>query len=60
MMDDKVVFRDTNVLLSATDPLRTLHRAALVVLNDWPNQAIPLDASSQVFREYLVVATRPW
>jgi hypothetical protein len=30
-----------------------------VVLNDWPNQAIPLAASTQVFREYLVVATRP-
>jgi predicted nucleic acid-binding protein len=30
-----------------------------VVLNEWPNQAIPLAASAQVFREYLVVATRP-
>ncbi len=59
MMDDKVVFLDTNVLLSATAPHRPLHQAALVVLNEWPNQAIPLAASAQVFREYLVVATRP-
>lgn len=59
MMDDKVVFLNTNVLLSATAPHRSLHQAALVVLNEWPNQAIPLAASAQVFREYLVVATRP-
>jgi len=59
MMDDKAVLVDTNVLLSATAPLRRLHRAALVVLNDWPNQGIDLTASGQVFREYLVVATRP-
>jgi predicted nucleic acid-binding protein len=59
MMDDKAVLLDTNVLLSATVPSRPLHQAALVVLNDWPNQATPLAASAQVFREYLVVATRP-
>lgn len=59
MMDDRAVLLDTNVLLSATAPRRPLHQAALVVLNDWPNQAIPLAASAQVFREYLVVATRP-
>lgn len=59
MMDDKAVLVDTNVLLSATAPLRRLHHAALVVLNDWPNQGIVLAASGQIFREYLVVATRP-
>lgn len=59
MMADKAVFLDTNVLLSATAPHRPLHRAAMVVLNDWPNRSIPLAASAQVFREYLVVATRP-
>lgn len=59
MMDDKAVVLDTNVLLSATAPLRPLHRAALVVLNEWPNQGIVLSVSSQVLREYLVVATRP-
>jgi predicted nucleic acid-binding protein len=59
MMDDRAVLVDTNVLLSATVPSRLLHHAALVVLNDWPNQGIRLAASAQVFREYLVVATRP-
>ena len=57
--DDKVVLLDTNVLLSATDPRRPLHRAALAVLNDWPNQGFVLAVSSQILREYLVVATRP-
>ena len=57
--DDKVVLLDTNVLLSATAPLRPLHRAALAVLNDWPNQGLILAVSSQTLREYLVVATRP-
>lgn len=59
MMDDKAVLVDTNVLLSATVPLRPLHHAALIVLNDWPNQGISLAVSTQVIREYLVVATRP-
>ena len=59
MMDDKVVLVDTNVLLSATAPLRSLHQAAFRVLNEWPNQGVILATSSQVLREYLVVATRP-
>jgi predicted nucleic acid-binding protein len=59
MMDDKAILVDTNVLLSATAPYRPLHRAALTVLNDWPNQGIVLAVSGQVLREYLVVATRP-
>jgi predicted nucleic acid-binding protein len=59
MMDDKAVLVDTNVLLSATAPLRPLHGAALTILNDWPNQGIVLAASSQILREYLAVATRP-
>jgi predicted nucleic acid-binding protein len=59
MTDDKAVLVDTNVLLSATAPLRPLHRAALAVLNDWPNRGILLTSSSQVLREYLAVATRP-
>jgi len=59
MTDDRAVLVDTNVLLSATAPLRPLHRAALAVLNGWPNEGIPLTASSQVLREYLAVATRP-
>jgi predicted nucleic acid-binding protein len=59
MMDDKAVLVDTNVLLSATSPPRSLHRAALAVLNDWPNQGMVLATSNQILREYLVVATRP-
>jgi predicted nucleic acid-binding protein len=59
MMDDRAVLVDTNVLLAATVPLRSLHRAALTVLNQWPNQGTVLAASVQVFREYLAVATRP-
>jgi predicted nucleic acid-binding protein len=58
-MDDKAVLVDTNVLLSATAAQRSLHQAGLTLLNTWPNQGIVLAASSQVFREYLVVATRP-
>lgn len=58
-MDDKAVLVDTNVLLAATAPLRPLYRAALMVLNDWPNKGILLAVSSQVLREYLAVATRP-
>src|SRR5262245_27618372 len=59
MTDDRAVLVDANVLLSATAPLRPLHRKALAVLNDWPNQGTVLAASSQVLREYLAVATRP-
>ena len=59
MTDDKAVLVDTNVLLSATAPLRPLHHAALAVLNDWPNQGTVLTTSIQVLREYLAVATRP-
>lgn len=58
-MADDAVLIDTNVLLSATTPARTLHRQALTVLANWPNQGIPLWVSAQAFREYLVVATRP-
>ena len=59
MMDDRAVLVDANVLLSATAPFRPLHRAALTVLNDWPNRRFPLAASVQILREYLVVASRP-
>jgi len=59
MTGDRAVLVDTNVLLSATAPLRPLHRPALEVLNDWPNEGAILATSTQVLREYLVVATRP-
>jgi predicted nucleic acid-binding protein len=54
-----VVVLDTNVLLEATVPGRSLHRQARIVLDDWPNQGVTLAASGQVLREYLVVCTRP-
>ena len=55
------VFLDTNVLLSASWPGRSHHKAALRVLDDWPNaeDAFTLCVSPQVIREYLAVATRP-
>lgn len=40
MTDDRTVLVDTNVLLSATVPGRSLHGAALTVLNEWPNQGL--------------------
>ncbi len=58
-MDDEAVLVDTNVLLTATTPARALHRKALEILNEWPVRGIALCVSGQVFREYLVVATRP-
>jgi predicted nucleic acid-binding protein len=58
MSGDRVVV-DTNVLLAATAPYRSLHRQALTVLNSWPNLGWRLCASGQILREYLVVATRP-
>ena len=53
------VFLDTNVLLTATDPRRAGHAAALRVFERWPTQGTALFVSGQVLREYLVVATRP-
>jgi predicted nucleic acid-binding protein len=53
------VFLDTNVLLAASDPGRSSHAAALDVFNSWPARGTILYASGQIFREYLVVATRP-
>jgi len=57
-MDDRAVLLDTNVLLEATAPARDLHRAAVRVLDEWPNRGIRLCVSGQILREYLVVATR--
>lgn len=58
-MADKSILVDTNVLLAATTPGRSLHSAALEVLNEWPNGGVSLLTSGQILREYLVVATRP-
>ena len=58
-MAGKTLLVDTNVLLEATAPARPLHGRARAVLDDWPNEGIRLFASGQIYREYLVVATRP-
>lgn len=59
MTDVEPCFVDTNVLLSATDRDRAAHREALEFLTGGLNGSERLYASGQVFREYLVVATRP-
>ena len=53
---DSPVFLDTNVLLGATDTTREHHHVSIALLRAG---GIPLCVSGQVFREYLVVATRP-
>ena len=57
-MAASAILLDTNVLVSATTPARSLHKPALRALNDWPNDGIGICTSGQVLREYLVVATR--
>ena len=56
---DRLIFLDTNILLTATTPSRKAHESALEVLGRWPEQGAKLCLSGQVKREYLVVATRP-
>ena len=53
------LFVDTNVLLTATDESRSLHREAMQLLAGSATQDLNLATSGQVLREYLVVATRP-
>ena len=53
------LFVDTNVLLTATDESRPLHREATRLLTGNVVQGLSLAVSGQVLREYLVVATRP-
>ena len=47
---------DTNVLLSATDPTRTDHEAALAVVTDDPRVLV---VTPQIIRECVAVSTRP-
>ena len=54
-----VVFVDTNVLLTATDASRAEHGDATRLLNEAGRHGLHLAVSGQIFREYLVVATRP-
>lgn len=53
------VLVDTNVLLEATDEGRQLHTKALGLFRNADGAGVDLFLSTQVLREYLVVATRP-
>lgn len=57
MAADRVLL-DTNVLVAATDADRPEHAAALELLNTGTERSIPLYATTQVMREYLVVVSR--
>ena len=57
--EDKRVFVDTNVLLAATDTDREHHPDAATFLSAAFDGTWRAFASAQIFREYLVVATRP-
>ncbi|MFP4069131.1 MAG: type II toxin-antitoxin system VapC family toxin [Verrucomicrobiota bacterium] len=59
MTDDKRCFVDTNVFLAATDRDRPDHTHAIDFLESGLRGEARLFANGQVFREYLVVATRP-
>jgi predicted nucleic acid-binding protein len=59
MTADKRCFVDTNILLAATDRDRSRHADALDFLESGLNGETRLFANGQVFREALVVATRP-
>ncbi len=59
LTDDDTLFVDTNVLLTATDELRPLHRQAAQLLAAPAGHYRHLAVNGQVLREYLVVATRP-
>ncbi|MCL1897922.1 MAG: PIN domain-containing protein [Micrococcales bacterium] len=58
-LDPSRVFLDTNVFLIATDSSRQQRRSALFALEQWPSLGTRTYTSTQVMREYLVVATRP-
>ena len=57
--DDKRNFVDTCVLLAATDTSRDQHAEAVRFLDDGLKGTQRLFVVPQIFREYLVVATRP-
>jgi predicted nucleic acid-binding protein len=57
--DDKRIFVDTNVLLAATDTSRDQHAEAIQFLDGALKGDQRLFVIAQIFREYLVVATRP-
>ncbi len=57
--EDNRVFIDTNVLLAATDTDRDHHVDATAFLQAAMKGTWRTFTSAQIFREYLVVATRP-
>lgn len=57
--DAERIFVDTNVLLAATDRSRNTHADAVRFLEEAAEGRHRLFVSGQIFREYLVVATRP-
>lgn len=59
MTDDNRRFLDTNILLTACDADREQHQACRALIESALAGQGMLFASGQVFREYLVVATRP-
>jgi len=59
MMDAERIFVDTNVLLACSDGSRGTHEDSLRFLQKAAGGDCRLFACGQVFREYLVVATRP-
>ena len=58
-MDDRRYFVDTNILLTASDADRSRHTVCRRLIESALTGVPRLFASGQVFREYLVVATRP-
>ncbi len=59
MTDDKRRFVDTNILITASDADRERHIDCRNLIESALAGQIGLFASGQIFREYLVVATRP-
>ncbi|MDR1293507.1 MAG: PIN domain-containing protein [Bifidobacteriaceae bacterium] len=53
------VLIDTNVFLAAADEGRPERGNAIRALEDWPAGGVALYTTTQVLREFLVVATRP-
>ena len=58
-MVGEVLFLHTNILLTATERSRPLHRSAIRLLEEADIRGFHLAANGQVMREYLAVSTRP-
>ena len=54
-MVGEILFSVTNILLTATDPSRPLHRLVIQLLEEVAVRGFHLTANSYVIREYLVV-----